>query len=171
MARSWQPRTSSTAPTTAVSAPPRQVAPPAAALAPETVTTVTPSPTAVAAPTETAAPEAATAPAPVAPAANTVTYQVTGLPAGATFDAETMELVWTPGYAQAGSYSITVTATDDGDGTGTPAVSHLVLPIVVGNANRAPDIGDITNASSIAARCWRSPSRRWTPTAIRSRSA
>ena len=37
-------------------------------------------------------------------------------------------------------------ATDDGDGTGVPAVSQLVLPIVVGNANRAPDIGDIGNA-------------------------
>ncbi|MDZ4255508.1 MAG: putative Ig domain-containing protein, partial [Sulfuritalea sp.] len=78
--------------------------------------------------------------------APTVSYQVTGLPAGASFDAETMEIVWTPGYVQAGSYSITVTATDDGDGTGTPAVSQLILPIVVNNANRAPEIGDISNA-------------------------
>ena len=65
-----------------------------------------------------------------------------------------MELVWTPGYTAAqggdpqapGTYYITVTATDTGDGTGTPAVSQLVLPIVVANANRAPDIGDVSNA-------------------------
>jgi ferredoxin len=49
----------------------------------------------------------------------TVSYTVTGLPEGASFDAETLELVWTPGYAQAGTYQVTVTATDDGDGTGT----------------------------------------------------
>lgn len=55
-------------------------------------------------------------------------------------------MVWTPGYTQAGSYSITVTATDDGDGTGTPAVSQFVLPVIVSNANRAPEIGDISNA-------------------------
>jgi hypothetical protein len=47
---------------------------------------------------------------------------------------------------QAGSYSITVTATDDGDGTGTPAVSQLVLPVIVNNANARPQIGDIGNA-------------------------
>jgi len=41
---------------------------------------------------------------------------------------------------------VTVTATDNGDGAGTPGVSRLVLPIVVGNANRAPEIGDISNA-------------------------
>ncbi|MCI4427871.1 MAG: putative Ig domain-containing protein, partial [Burkholderiales bacterium] len=78
--------------------------------------------------------------------AATVTYQVIGLPAGASFDQETLEIVWPPGYAQAGTYSITVTATDDGDGTGTPAVSQVILPIVVSNANRAPEIGDIANA-------------------------
>jgi len=78
--------------------------------------------------------------------APTVSYEVSGLPEGASFDAETMEIVWTPGYAQAGIYSVTVTATDEGDGTGTPAISHLTLPIVVTNANRAPMVGDIQNA-------------------------
>ncbi|MDB5857580.1 MAG: hypothetical protein JWQ76_1269, partial [Ramlibacter sp.] len=76
----------------------------------------------------------------------TVSDAIAGLPAGATFDAETMELAWTPGYAQAGTYYITVTATDDGDGTGVPAVSTVVIPIVVSNANRAPEIGEIANA-------------------------
>ena len=78
--------------------------------------------------------------------ASTVTYEVAGLPAGATFDSETLEIRWTPGYGQAGTYSVTVTATDDGDGTGVPAISQLILPIVVANANRAPDIGSIGNA-------------------------
>ena len=78
--------------------------------------------------------------------ASTVTYEVAGLPAGATFDSETLEIRWTPGYGQAGTYSVTVTATDDGDGTGVPAISQLVLPIVVANANRAPDVGSIGNA-------------------------
>ncbi|HEX8964211.1 MAG TPA: putative Ig domain-containing protein, partial [Rhodocyclaceae bacterium] len=78
--------------------------------------------------------------------APTVSYDVAGLPPGATFDPETMEILWTPGYTQAGSYSVTVTATDDGDGTGTPAVSTITLPIVVANANQAPTIGDVSNA-------------------------
>ena len=78
--------------------------------------------------------------------AASVSYEVSGLPAGASFDADTLELVWTPGYAQAGSYLITVTATDNGDGTGTPLSSQITLPIVVTNANRAPQIGDLTNA-------------------------
>ncbi len=83
----------------------------------------------------------------------TVGYEISGLPPGAVFDAETLEIVWTPAYDQAGSYVITVTATDNGDpssGTeavaGTAAVSQLHLPIVVGNANRAPSIADIANA-------------------------
>ena len=76
----------------------------------------------------------------------TVTYQVTGLPDGATFDAETLELIWTPGYSQAGIYYVNVIATDDGDGTGVPSSTQMTVPIVVRNANRAPDIGDISNA-------------------------
>jgi hypothetical protein len=78
--------------------------------------------------------------------APTLSYQLSGLPAGASFDAETMEILWTPDYTQAGSYSVVVTATDDGDGTGTPASSQMTLPIVVSNANRAPQIGDLGNA-------------------------
>ncbi|MER2625129.1 MAG: putative Ig domain-containing protein, partial [Accumulibacter sp.] len=82
----------------------------------------------------------------------TVGYEISVLPPGAVFDAETLEIVWTPAYDQAGTYVITVTATDNGDpssGTeavaGTAAVSQLHLPIVVGNANRAPSIADIPN--------------------------
>ncbi|MFO0444029.1 MAG: putative Ig domain-containing protein, partial [Betaproteobacteria bacterium] len=80
-------------------------------------------------------------------ASPSVTYQLTGLPPGATFDADTLELLWTPGYAQAGRYEITVRATDDGDGTGTPASSELRLPIIVSNANRAPELGSLTGVT------------------------
>jgi hypothetical protein len=62
--------------------------------------------------------------------APTVSYQVQGLPEGAVFDPETLEIVWTPGYAQAGTYTVIVTATDDGDGTGAPLSRQLVLPIM-----------------------------------------
>jgi len=79
-------------------------------------------------------------------AAASVTYTVTGLPDGATFDPDTLEILWTPTYAQAGSYCVTVVATDDGDGTGVPAVSRVVIPIVVANANRAPVVAPIANA-------------------------
>ncbi|HET7864109.1 MAG TPA: putative Ig domain-containing protein, partial [Burkholderiaceae bacterium] len=78
--------------------------------------------------------------------AASVSYEVTGLPPGASFDAETLELVWTPGYSQAGTYHVTVKATDNGDGTGVPLTSELVVPIVVSNANRAPQIADVSNA-------------------------
>jgi len=68
---------------------------------------------------------------------SSITYSVAGLPPGASFDPTTLEIVWTPGAAQAGTYSVVVTATDDGDGTGTPLTSMLVVPIVVGNTNHA----------------------------------
>ncbi len=75
----------------------------------------------------------------------TVSYHVTGLPPGARFDADTLELIWTPGYTQAGTYYVQVTATDNGDGTGVPASATALIPIVVENANRAPQIGDLQN--------------------------
>ncbi|ROZ61645.1 Ig-like domain-containing protein [Ramlibacter sp. WS9] len=78
--------------------------------------------------------------------APTVTYAVTGLPEGARFDSETLEVIWTPEYDQAGTYYVHVLATDDGDGTGTPKTSEITIPIVVTNANRAPVIGDIAAA-------------------------
>ena len=51
----------------------------------------------------------------------TVTVSASGLPDGASFDADTWELRWTPTHLQAGVYQVTLTAVDDGDGTGTPA--------------------------------------------------
>ncbi|MBC7734291.1 MAG: putative Ig domain-containing protein, partial [Bacteriovorax sp.] len=76
----------------------------------------------------------------------TVSYTVTGLPPGASFDADTLEILWTPGYAQAGTYYVTVKATDTGDGTGTSLASQITLPIIISNANRAPALGNLVNA-------------------------
>ncbi|WP_291853752.1 Ig-like domain-containing protein [Accumulibacter sp.] len=75
----------------------------------------------------------------------TVSYKVSGLPLSARFDAETLEIVWTPGYDQAGRYQLRVIATDDGDGSGSPLTSELPLTILVDNANRAPIIGELAN--------------------------
>ncbi len=46
----------------------------------------------------------------------TVSYTISGLPEGATFDLETAQLRWKPTYDQAGTYIIHITATDTGDG-------------------------------------------------------
>ena len=42
--------------------------------------------------------------------AATVSYQIVGLPQGAVFDQQTLEIDWTPGYDQAGTYHVTVIA-------------------------------------------------------------
>jgi len=44
-----------------------------------------------------------------------LTYTLTGLPASAVVDASTGDLSWTPGYQDAGSYTVTATV-DDGNG-------------------------------------------------------
>ncbi len=75
----------------------------------------------------------------------TVTYTASGLPAGATFDAQTATFEWTPGFTQAGDYLVTVTATDDGDGTGTPSATTRTVPIHVLNSNHAPVVAAISN--------------------------
>jgi subtilase family serine protease len=72
-----------------------------------------------------------------------VTYSVSGLPSGASFDPVTAMFRWTPGYDQAGSYTVRFSATDDGDGTGVPITSIVDVPIVVANANRAPELAEI----------------------------
>ena len=46
----------------------------------------------------------------------TVTYSVSGLPAGATFDVDTVLFSWTPGNTQAGTYNVVFYATNDGYG-------------------------------------------------------
>ena len=73
-----------------------------------------------------------------------VTYTVSGLPEGATFDEQTAIFNWQPGYDQAGEYQVTFTATDDGDGLEPKTVSKTVA-IRVGDTNRPPVIEDISN--------------------------
>src|SRR6266571_4300197 len=77
--------------------------------------------------------------------APSLTYAVSGLPAGATFDPDTLMLEWQPGFNQAGSYNVSVTATDDGDGTGAPLSVTTAIPILVRNANRSPEVGTVAN--------------------------
>src|SRR5262249_29589122 len=77
----------------------------------------------------------------------TVTYTVSGLPAGATFDDQTTTFRWATGYASAGRYVVSFTATNAGDGTGVPATSTVHVPITILNSNRAPQIPFLTNRS------------------------
>ena len=49
-------------------------------------------------------------------AGDTLTYAASSLPAGATFDPATRTFNWTPGFAQAGTYSGVTFTVDDGEG-------------------------------------------------------
>ena len=61
----------------------------------------------------------------------TVSYAVTSLPPGASFDAETAMFDWLPGFVDAGNYIVSFTATDDGDGLGAGEVATIQVPITV----------------------------------------
>lgn len=76
---------------------------------------------------------------------DTVTLSVSDLPAGASFDAETGAFDWTPGYDQAGAYTVTFTAGDGNGGSDTESVS-----IQVDNTNRAPVLDPIADVVSKA---------------------
>src|SRR5207302_7969456 len=69
------------------------------------------------------------------------------LPAGAKFDPATQLLTWTPGYADAGTYTITFNAIDDGDGTLNQLTAAGTLTINVLNADRAPQLAIVGNQS------------------------
>ncbi len=75
----------------------------------------------------------------------TVVYTALELPPGALFDADTAMLTWTPGFAQAGDYTLRFMATDDGNGTGVPLSRTVGVPVEVRNANRAPVVPGINN--------------------------
>jgi hypothetical protein len=68
-----------------------------------------------------------------------LTYGVLGLPAGAGFDPATGTLTWTPGYDQAGTYTLTVNASD-----GTLSGSEAVT-IVVANTDRPPVLNAVSD--------------------------
>ncbi len=46
------------------------------------------------------------------PDGDAITYTASGLPAGASFDPAMRQFTWTPGYTQAGEYTVTFTASD-----------------------------------------------------------
>jgi PKD repeat protein len=63
---------------------------------------------------------------------NALTYSASGLPAGASFNTSTRTFAWTPGYTQAGMYSVAFAVTD-----GALSDSETIT-IAVYNINRAP---------------------------------
>ena len=72
------------------------------------------------------------------PDGDTPIYDVSGLPAGATFDAETQVFDWTPGYDRAGLYpGVTFTAKTENDGS---FFATETVVITVMDVNRAPSI-------------------------------
>lgn len=71
-----------------------------------------------------------------------LTYSATGLPSGATFDAQTQIFTWTPGYSDAGTYNVTFTVTDDGEPI---ASTSETVTITVENTNRTPILTQIGN--------------------------
>ncbi len=78
----------------------------------------------------------------------TVTYTVSGLPPGATFDPDTALFSWTPANHQNGTYNVVFTATNDGFGGSLS--SSVTVPITVLIVNHAPvitPIADITVAA------------------------
>jgi PKD repeat protein len=70
-----------------------------------------------------------------------VRIAVSGLPEGATFDETTHTIRWTPGYDQAGTYTVQATISD---GALSDSKSFR---IVVENVNRAPELQPIANVT------------------------
>ncbi|HNS20240.1 MAG TPA: putative Ig domain-containing protein [Sedimentisphaerales bacterium] len=68
-----------------------------------------------------------------------ITYSASGLPTGAAFTGQTF--TWTPGYDQAGDYSVTFIASDG------LAQDSETITISVANVNRAPALAEIGDRS------------------------
>ena len=73
-------------------------------------------------------------------ASSPIRYSAEQLPDGATFDAATATLTWTPGFDDAGDHAVTLIATDDGGGVGEPLSTRVTVPIRVREINRRPQI-------------------------------
>lgn len=71
-------------------------------------------------------------------AGDTLTYLVTGLPEGASFNPLDYTFSWTPSYTQAGSYPLTLSVSDGNGGTASETIT-----ITVNNVNRQPVITPI----------------------------
>jgi len=66
-----------------------------------------------------------------------LSYSASGVPVGATFNSVSRSFSWTPGYDQAGSYSVTFRVSD-----GALSASQTII-ITVSNVNRAPQFSVI----------------------------
>jgi hypothetical protein len=69
------------------------------------------------------------------PDGDALAYSASNLPAGATFDPATRQFSWTPGYTQAGEYTVTFTASDGTRSyslSGTKQVTITVREVTVG---------------------------------------
>ena len=73
------------------------------------------------------------------PNGDDLTFKATGLPSGASFaptsDPNAYNFLWTPGYDQAGTYTLNFTATDPGG-----LLDTINVDIVVHNVNRPPSL-------------------------------
>jgi PKD repeat protein len=79
------------------------------------------------------------------PDGDSVTFSASGVPGGATFDAPgTQEFRWTPGFTQAGTYTVRFTITDS-----TGRSSSQDVSITVRNVNRAPVLAGIGDKSVV----------------------
>ena len=73
------------------------------------------------------------------PDGDPVTYSAAGMPSGASFAGQTFS--WTPGFSQAGTYSVTFTASDG------KAQDSRTVTISVANVNRPPALASIGDRS------------------------
>ena len=77
--------------------------------------------------------------------ANTLTFSVTGAPAGAGIDPGSGVFTWTPTEGQGpGVFPFTVRVTDDGTGT---LMDEESITVTVNEVNSAPTLGGVTNAT------------------------
>ena len=75
---------------------------------------------------------------------DTLTFGLSGLPPGASFDPDTQQFSWTPGYDDAGEYTLHFQVTDDGE---PKLTTYETITITVGNTNRAPELADVGDRS------------------------
>lgn len=83
----------------------------------------------------------------VDPDGDTLTYEASNLPPGATFTTSTGVFSWTPGYSQAGNYTDIEFAVMD-NGTPMELDTELIM-ISVGNVNRPPVFGSVGTQAAL----------------------
>ncbi|MBI4003717.1 MAG: putative Ig domain-containing protein, partial [Candidatus Omnitrophica bacterium] len=98
------------------------------------------------------------------PQGDPLTYSATALPAGASFNPTTREFLWRPGYAQAGSYTVSFTASDgsQSDTQNLPiTVTNLGLAIASLTDSPDPFSPSLGQTTTIAA-TFNQPVTSWT---------